>query len=134
MTNTTNIALPNVYRLTIDSPALGKPHDLYVAADFVGAAIRKAQRECILQFRFRPMRTNSVIKVQRLRARDYVQHLQGVQDAYELAYRNGEKDITDKLAGRLALVVRLLDGAIDHDDVWQTICDAMGESSNSVTA
>lgn len=129
MNNTTNLNLPNVYRLTVDSPFFDKPHDLYVAADFVGAAIRKAQRECILQFRFRPDRTNSVIKVQRLRARDYVQHLQGVQDAYELAYRNGEKDITDKLAGRLALVVRLLDGSINHDDVWQSLCDAMGESA-----
>lgn len=126
MNNTTNLELPNVYRLTIVSPFFSTPHDMYVAADFIGAAVRKAQRECVLQFGFRPMRSNSVIKVQRLRARDYVQHLQGVQDAYELAHRNGESDITDQLSGRLAMVARLLDGAIDHDAAWAAICDAMG--------
>lgn len=129
MTNTTNLNLPNVYRLTVDSPLFDKPHDLYVAADFVGAAIRKAQRECVQQFRFRPDRTNSVIKVQRLHARHYVTHTQGVQDAYELAHRNGESDICRKLSGRLALVVRMLDGSINHDDVWQSLCNAMGESA-----
>lgn len=129
MTNSAQLNLPNVYRLTIESPFFAKPRDLYVAADFVGAAIRKAQRECILQFRFRPDRTNSVIKVQRLHARHYVTHIQGVQDAYELAHRNGESDICHKLSGRLALVVRLLDGSINHDEVWQSLCDAMGESA-----
>ena len=131
MTNSTQLNLPNVYWITIVSPFFPAPHDMYVAADFVGAAVRKAQRECVLQFRFRPMRTNSVIKVKRLRARHYFDHLQGVQDAYELAHRNGESDICKKLAGRLALVVRLLDGAIDNDDVWKKLCDAMGESPDS---
>lgn len=126
-----NLALPHVYRVTVISERLPAPVDLYVAADFTGSAVRKAQRACVDGFGFRPNRHTTQIKLQRLRAADYLKHLQGVQEAYERAKDASESDIAAKLSGRVQLVLKLAGAGsgspVDHDAVWQRLCEEMGQ-------
>lgn len=94
------ISLPNIYAVTIQNHDDGKTYSFHVAADFTGAAIAKLQRICADQYGFRPHRSFTDIKMQRMRLQHYVQNPQLISTSYALALRLGESDIAGKLANR----------------------------------
>lgn len=127
-----DVAGPNVYFVSVVSVNLPNGLlEMYVAADFVGAAIKKVQRLVASQHTFRPSRSNCVLKLRRFRLGDYVDSPQGLLSAWETAQALGELDIQAALCRRPKEVADLLSlYQPSHDDVWQRLADAMEDVSH----
>lgn len=88
-----------IYRICITPKAcVGVSYlQVYVAADFVGAAIKKAQRVCADQHFFRPSRANCLLKTKRLNPDEVVRTPEAFASALALAASYHENDVVKAL-------------------------------------
>lgn len=110
-----DLPLPNVYFVSVQSLS-GETHHLYVPADFSGSAFRKAQNLCAARHHFRPYRSNSVVKMRRLKLSDCLENAAAITEALATAYELGERDMIDALLARKK-AIDALSGHINHDEV-----------------
>lgn len=110
-----DLPLPNIYFVSVQSLS-GETHHLYVPADFSGSAFRKAQNLCADRHNFRPYRSNSVVKMRRLKLSDCLENAAALTEALATAYELGERDMIDALLARKKALDGL-SGKIDQDEV-----------------
>lgn len=91
-----DLPYPNIYFATVFAEGRNPAH-VYICADFTGAAIRKVSNWMVEHHRFRPMRSNSVVKMRRLKLGDLVQNPAAFDSALRLAQHHGESDIVAAL-------------------------------------
>lgn len=125
-----DLPLPNIYFASINPYGL-QPLSVYVSADFISAGIRKVANWCTHHHRFRPMKSNSVIRLRRLRMKDVVENPAAYEAAIRLAQFNGEADIVaglekwpEWIAARLNVP---MPKTIDVSDVWSRLQSAVEE-------
>ena len=120
-----DLPTPNIYFVTVNSAIDGSVHHLYVAADFSGAAMRKVQNLCADAHGFRPYRSNSVVKMRRLRLQDMLETPSALAKAMETARTLGEKDTLAALERRPEEIAALMAGpaaqTVDFDAVAKTL-------------
>jgi hypothetical protein len=89
-----NAALPypNLYFASVFAQGRNPAH-VHICADFTGAAIRKVCNWMVEHHRFRPLRSNSDIKLRRLRLGDLLENPAAYESALRLARHLGESDI-----------------------------------------
>lgn len=92
-------SLPNVYWCTVDYPGKGR-HHTHLAAGHTKAAVQKMANWCVEHRGFRPYRSNSTLKVRRLKLGDLMENPTAHVIALDNARQNGESDV---VAGLLAL-------------------------------
>ena len=123
-----DLPTPNIYFVSVDHAA-GGMHHLYVAADFSGAALRKVTNLCVDRYGFRPYRSNSVIKMRRLRLQDMLETPSALSRAIETAKELGEKDIVAALEKRPEQIAALLAGPaaerVDFDAVARALAEQL---------
>lgn len=127
-----NTELPgvNVYFASVFSSRLPNGVvELYVPADNQTYAVRKIQRVFAHQYNFRPLRSNSVIKLRRFRVGDYVENPQGLLSAYELAQQLGESDVMQQLSQRPKQVAEMLDAVPSSQNAWERLSVALQEAN-----
>jgi len=116
-----DLSLPNVYFVTVSSAITGETHHLYIPADFSGSAFRKAQNICAERFHFRPFRSNSTVKMRRLKLSDYLENPDALRAALVTAAELGERDTLLALRRRPQEIAAMLSVAeqpvIDFDAV-----------------
>jgi hypothetical protein len=100
MNDSQNLPTPNIYFVSVQNAMDGQTHSLYVAADFTGAALKKVERLCIDRHGFRPVRSNSVVKMRRLKLRDYLENTGALGLAMVTARELGERDTLAELGKR----------------------------------
>jgi hypothetical protein len=142
-TDSQDLPLPNVYFVSVQNGLDGQTHSLYVAADFTGAAMKKVQNICAERHGFRPYRSNSVVKMRRLRLRDYLENSGALGAAMVTANELGERDTIAGLAKRPqqvrdALAMQNLlhseqTAPVDAEAAWDALCTAM-EGADKVIA
>lgn len=93
------VSLPNVYWCTADYPGKGR-HHTYLAAGHTKAAVQKMANWCADNKGFRPYRSNSTLKVRRLKLGDLMENPDAFAAALANARESGERDV---IAGLLAL-------------------------------
>lgn len=122
----TDLPLPNVYFVSVTHALTGQTHHMYIPADFNGAAFKKAQNLCAERHNFRPYRSNSVIKMRRLKLSDYLENPGALPAAAAIAAELGERDMVAALAKRPQEIAALMEQrgeAIDFD----ALAKALGE-------
>lgn len=125
-----DMALPNVYLASVQSAITGETHHMYVAADFVGAAVRKVTNLCADRLGFRPYRSTATIKLRRLKLQDYLDHPKALGDAISNAKHLGERETVARLQHRPRQVAQALHEAgikIDHEAVACALGQALRE-------
>lgn len=110
-----DLPLPNIYFVSVQSLS-GETHHMYVPADFSGSAFRKAQNLCAERHSFRPYRSNSVVKMRRLKLSDCLENPGAIVEALTTAYALNEADMVDALLARKKAIDNLA-GRINHDEV-----------------
>jgi hypothetical protein len=104
-----DLPLPNIYWCTADMPGHAKRHT-HLAADHTIAVVQKMANHCAEHHGFRPMRSNSRLKVRRLKLGDLMENA----DAYDVALANaraaGERDIVVALLKLPAWIAAHLSG------------------------
>lgn len=124
-----DLPTPNIYFVTVNCAIDGSVNHLYVAADFSGAALRKVQNICSDKHGFRPYRSNSVIKMRRLRLQDMLETPSALAKAIETAKELGEKDIVAALEKRPEQIAALLQGPaverVDFDAVARALAEQL---------
>lgn len=126
-----DLPLPNIYFATVESAVTGQTIHTYIAADFVGAAIAKVGNLCADKHGFRPYRSNSVIKLRRLKLLDYVQSPDALGTAISNATLLGERETAARLTHRPRQVAGLLNGLdsnssrVDHEAVARALGEAL---------
>jgi len=122
--------LPNVYLVTVQHG--GEVHTTYIAADYSGSAIRKAQRWCVEHHGFRPTRGNSDTKMRRFKLGDYLETPEGLGVAMINAHEAHERDTLQKLSDRRTEVDQLLSGmtqaqqqGVDFDAVEAALAEEL---------
>lgn len=126
--NNTDLALPNIYLASVSSVVTGDTHHMYVAGDFVGAAVRKVTNLCVDYHGFRPYRSTATIKLRRLKLQDYLEHPDALRLAVENARHLGERETIARLSHRPRQVAAALHAAgirVDHDAVAETLGAAL---------
>lgn len=91
-----DLPLPNIYLATVypfNKPAIS----VYVAADHTRPAVQKVSNMVADSHHFRPMRSNSVIKMRRLRLGDVIENPDAYTRALLSAKSAGESDIVSAL-------------------------------------
>lgn len=119
-TSEQDLSLPNVYFVTVSSAITGETHHLYVPADFSGSAFLKTQNICADRYNFRPYRSNSTVKMRRLRLSDYLENPDALRAALVTAAELGERDTVAALRRRpqeIAALISPPEPAIDFDAV-----------------
>lgn len=122
----TDLPLPNIYFVSVTHALTGQTHHMYIPADFNGAAFKKAQNLCADRHHFRPYRSNSVIKMRRLKLSDYLENPGALTAAAEVASELGERDMVAALVKRPQEIAALMEQrgeAIDFD----ALAKALGE-------
>lgn len=122
-----DLPTPNIYFVTVNSAIDGSTHHLYVAADFSGAAMRKVQNLCADAHGFRPYRSNSVVKMRRLRLQDMLETPSALAKAMETARTLGEKDTLAALEKRPEEIAALLAGPAAQTVDFDAVAEALGE-------
>ena len=128
--------LPNIYLASVSSPLAEGTIHLYIAADFVGAAVRKVTNLVADRHGFRPYRSNAVIKLRRLRVADYATSPGALAEALQNARHLGERDTLRRLADRPAQIRRALAASgsstalddVEAQSVWEALCRAVTEA------
>lgn len=122
-----DLGLPNIYFVTVNSAIDGSVHHLYVAADFSGAAMRKVQNLCADAHGFRPYRSNSVVKMRRLKLQDMLETPSALAKAMETARLLGEKDTLAALEKRPDEIAALMAGPAAQTVDFDAVAKALGE-------
>lgn len=119
---------PNIYFATIVLPDRA-PLSVYVSADFITAALKKVANWCTYHHRFRPLKSNSDIKLRRLKLDDLVENPAAFEAALRLAQFNGESDIVQRLNDLPQWVADTLGvpmpKTLDVSSVWDRLQDAV---------
>ena len=126
----TDLPLPNVYWCSVDMPNVGKFHT-HLASDHTIAAVKKMANWCAETHLFRPYRSNSQMKVRRLKLGDLIENPEAHRIALDNAIAAGERDIIaalQKLPGWIdshvrshSLPQREIRAANDSGDVWERL-------------
>lgn len=127
----TDLPLPNIYFVSVTHALTGQTHHMYIPADFNGAAFKKAQNLCAERHHFRPYRSNSIIKMRRLKLSDYLENPGALPAAAAVAAELGERDMVAALAKRpqeIAALVEQRGEPIDFD----SLAKALGEQLRAV--
>lgn len=127
----TDLPLPNIYFVSVTHALTGQTHHMYIPADFNGAAFKKAQNLCAERHHFRPYRSNSIIKMRRLKLSDYLENPGALPAAAAVAAELGERDMVSALAKRpqeIAALVEQRGEPIDFD----ALAKALGEQLRAV--
>ena len=127
----TDLPLPNIYFASVTSAVTGETHHMYVAADFVGAAIAKVGNLCAETKGFRPYRSTATVKLRRLKLQDYLDN----PDALRLATFNaavlGERETCLRLQHRPRQVNEALikvGAKVDHEAVAAALGEALRQA------
>ena len=91
-----DLPLPNVYLCTV-YPFEGAQVSSYVAADHTRLALHKVCNRMVDTHKFRPMRSNSTIKVRRLLLGDLIENPSAYDQALSAAKAANESDIVAAL-------------------------------------
>lgn len=121
---------PNIYLCSVFR-FCGASHNVYVAAQFTGSAMQKIVNWAVHTHGFRPMRSNSTIKVRRLLLGDIIENPAAYDAALELAKANGESDIVaglralpDWIAAQTGVPMPTLDDK-GASSLWSTLSDML---------
>lgn len=122
-----DLPLPNIYLASVypfNKPAIS----VYVAADHTRPAVQKVSNMVAASHYFRPMRSNSVIKMRRLRLGDVIENPDAYTRALLSAKAAGETDIVAALR-KLPQWVSELTGTpippMDSGSLWGALTDAL---------
>lgn len=129
-----NLPLPNVYWCSVDMPGHGQ-HHTHLASDHTIAAVKKMANFCAHHHGFRPMRSNSQLKVRRLKLGDLIENPDAHRIALDNARAAGERDIIAALEKLPAWIERHVKGLnqpqlaphaandshVDTDAVWERL-------------
>ena len=88
----TDLPLPNIYWCSVDMPGMGQFH-AHLASDHTKAAVHKMANHCAAHYGFRPFRSNSQMKVRRLKLGDLLENPEAHRIALDNARAAGESDI-----------------------------------------
>lgn len=91
-----DLPLPNIYLCTV-YPFEGQQVSSYVAADHTRLALHKVCNRMVDSHKFRPMRSNSTIKVRRLLLGDIIENPSAYDQALSAAKAANESDIVATL-------------------------------------
>ncbi len=93
-----NVSLPypNIYFASVYAIGRAGVHT-YLCADHTRAAVQKTANWCAEFHKFRPVRSNSCIKLRRLMLEDLIENPAAYDKALQLAIHNGERDNVAKL-------------------------------------
>lgn len=86
-----DLPTPNIYLCSV-FPFSGPTINAYVAADYTGVVMHKICNFVADRHGFRPMRSNSTIKVRRFRLGDLIENPAAYSAALQLAKLNNESD------------------------------------------
>lgn len=118
---------PNLYLATVypfNKPLIS----VYVAADHTAPAVQKVSNMVAISHRFRPMRSNSVIKMRRLRLGDVIENPDAYDSALLAAKSAGETDIVNalrKLPQWVAEATKTDIPPVDSDSLWNALTAAV---------
>lgn len=87
-----DLPLPNIYWCSASKPSHGTAHT-HLAADHTTAVIQKMANWCAEHRGFRPMRSNSRVRVRRMKLGDLLENPDAHRVALQNAALNGERDI-----------------------------------------
>lgn len=99
-----DLPYPNIYWGTVVHSTAGT-YNVYIAAQYTGAAKQKVENWCSEVHGFRPYRSNSELRLRRLKLGDIVQHPEAFDAARKFSLDRGESDIVaalDKLPAWIA--------------------------------
>lgn len=126
----TDLPLPNVYWCSVDMPEKGSFHT-HLASDHTIAAVKKMANWCAENRGFRPYRSNSQLKVRRLKLGDLIENPEAHQIALDNARAAGESDVIaalEKLPAWIAAHVQALNqpqrvtrAANDTHALWERL-------------
>lgn len=126
----TDLPLPNVYWCSVDMPEVGQFHT-HLASDHTIAAVKKMANWCAENRGFRPYRSNSQLKVRRLKLGDLIENPEAHRIALDNARAAGESDVIaalEKLPAWIAAHVsassqpqREVRAANDTHAVWERL-------------
>lgn len=105
----TDLPLPNVYWCSVDMPGMGQ-HHTHLASDHTIAAVKKMANFCAAHHGFRPMRSNSQLKVRRLKLGDLIENPESHRIALDNAKAAGESDIITALEKLPAWIEKHVNG------------------------
>lgn len=112
-----DLPLPNVYWCSVDMPGFGQFHE-HLASDHTTAAVKKMANYCAEHHGFRPYRSNSQMKVRRLKLGDLIEY----PDAHRIALANavaaGE---SDTVAALLKLPAWIHSHVLNHGRTLRTV-------------
>jgi len=125
----TDLPLPNIYWCSVDMPDFGTFHT-HLASDHTKAAVHKMANWCVENKGFRPYRSNSQLKVRRLKLGDLIENPAAHALALKNAVAAGERDMIDALeklpawilahCGAARVVREAVTVAANHD-VWERL-------------
>lgn len=119
-----NLPQPNVYWSTVQLND-GRSLNGYVAAGHTAPALRKVLLEASNVLKVRLSRSNSVIRLRRLKLGDLMENPQAFEEALKGAEARRESDIVlalRRLPNDLAAELGVM---IDTDSLWGRLCDEM---------
>ncbi len=122
-----NLPTPNIYFVSVNSALTGESFHLYVPADFCGSALKKVQNICADRHGFRPYRSNSVIKMRRLKLQDMLETPSALSKAIDTARELGERDTITALERRPEEIAALMAGPMGATVDFDAVARALSE-------
>lgn len=127
-----DLPAPNLYLCSVYPLITPKPFDsvhINLSADYTGLVMQKVSNFMADKHNFRTYRSNSTIKVRRLKLGDVIQNPEAYLAALLNAKAANESDIVTALR-KLPLWVSAATGVpipdvVDADSVWSRLCDAI---------
>lgn len=118
-----DLPTPNVYWCTVDG-VYGTLH-AYIAGDHTRPAMHSFQRWCENTHDLWPTRSNSVIKLRRLKLGSLLETPSAFQAALDIARAHGERENVAALELLPSLIARQLGVTVplDADATWSRLCD-----------
>jgi len=132
-----DLPFPNIYWATV-STFDGQAVNTFIAADHTNAAVGKVSNWCAANHKFRPHRSNSVIKLRRMLLGDVIHNPAAFDTVFAAAIANNEHDNIAKLRMLplwIADKVKVTPDRIDMssaDAIWQRVASDLERYSAPV--